>query len=441
MMNKKLMALAVGAALTVPGLALAQASNVQVYGLLDVRVDQMKFTQSTSGVAELTNHHVTTNTVPNRIGFRGTEDLGAGMSAFFQIESQVFTDAKQDNGAAGVPNALVGGRPSFVGLRGASWGEVSLGLQDTVYGDVWKSTWNVGPVAGHNGIIMGNKNSSGGLASPNCTNLVSGNTNKITTPTGAVSTICTNNAASATSFDRRLSNTVIYRSPVIAGAKFAALLTANGMKEPSSSTPAGTAQSNPMIASYSLTWAAGPFALAGGYERHTGLLAGGSTATIRDAKDTGLTLGGRFNYGKGLLGLGWERLKYGATGNTAATDNGFTLTNWAAQGTFNVTPADIIALEYSKTDGAKSCGTGLSSTAATPTCGTGTGAKMTTLSYNHDFSKRTMIYAMYTKIDNNAGASYYFIAGPTNNNNGGTGGGLLAGVDVTLLALGVRHSF
>src|SRR6185503_6494675 len=128
-MNKKLMAVAVAGALTAPGLALAQATtsgtNVQIYGLFDIRYDIMKVTQGTAATApsEVRKSHLSTG-APNRIGFRGTEDVGAGMTAFFQVETQVFTDARQDGANAAATNATLGGRPTFVGLRGG-WGEAS----------------------------------------------------------------------------------------------------------------------------------------------------------------------------------------------------------------------------------------------------------------------------------------------------------------------------
>ncbi|HRO54862.1 MAG TPA: porin, partial [Alicycliphilus sp.] len=49
-----------------------------------------------------------------------------------------------------------------------------------------------------------------------------------------------------------------------------------------------------------------------------------------------------------------------------------------------------------------------------------------TLGYNYNLSKRTKVYAFYTKVDNKAGAAYM------------TG---TAGADFSSFALGVRHNF
>src|SRR3954464_4621977 len=95
--NQKLIVTAVAGAITAPGVAFAQATtsgtNVQIYGLFDVRYDWMKVTGNTANtIGSVSKDHLSTG-APNRIGFRGTESLGAGMEAFFQVETQVFTDA------------------------------------------------------------------------------------------------------------------------------------------------------------------------------------------------------------------------------------------------------------------------------------------------------------------------------------------------------------
>src|SRR5438270_11053115 len=93
-MKQTLIAAAVAGALAAPGLALAQAStsgtNVQIYGLFDIKWDWMKVTQGSAATApsQVNKSHLATG-APNRIGFRGTEDLGAGRQAFFQVEMQV----------------------------------------------------------------------------------------------------------------------------------------------------------------------------------------------------------------------------------------------------------------------------------------------------------------------------------------------------------------
>lgn len=103
--------------------AMAQTS-VQVYGIVD------------SGVAHITNADAAGNAVtkvpsltgslPSRIGFKGTEDLGNGLQAFFVLENGLGLDT----GTAGQGGRLFG-RAAQVGLKGA-WGTLTLGRQNNM---------------------------------------------------------------------------------------------------------------------------------------------------------------------------------------------------------------------------------------------------------------------------------------------------------------------
>jgi predicted porin len=350
---------------------------------------------------------------------------------------------------------------------------VSGGYQDTPYKDAAIAGWAVKPTNTMTGAIMGNGNTTGTMPSPSCVDLTvpaavsspgalnttgtgaassgvlapnaqggaAGTAPRITIP--AVGTLisatgttgvqnCNDNAGNGTSFNRTVSNSLMYRSPVMAGFRFGAMTAMNEWKEPSSATPAGQNQLNPTFGSYSLTWAGGPFSVAGGYEVHNGFRAVNSgtpaAPTNRNAKDTGMTIGARWNYGMGLVGLGWERLKYNNSATGGAGDNGFTLNNWALEATFNITPADILWGGYSKTPGKTSCGASLQ-TVATATvgsnCGGDTGAKWLTLGVDHSFSKRTAVYAYWSKIDNNSAATYNYLSDSrTTNAAAGAGAGL-----------------
>jgi len=118
-MKKSLIALAV---LATTGAAFAQ-SNVTLYGRMDAsvgsnRVDGVSTTQLFSG-----------NLTTSRLGLRGTEDLGGGLKANFQLESALTVD----DGTAG---SLRFGRASWVGLSGG-FGAVRLGLMDSPYKDIY----------------------------------------------------------------------------------------------------------------------------------------------------------------------------------------------------------------------------------------------------------------------------------------------------------------
>jgi len=124
-MKKSLIALAVLAA---SGAAMAQ-SSVSVYGIADIWLGSVKG-EVVDG-AEKTSVRNTAlesggvNT--SRIGFKGTEDLGGGLKANFQIETSIALDQPS--------STSLGNRTAFVGLSGG-FGAVELGKNWTSYDDI-----------------------------------------------------------------------------------------------------------------------------------------------------------------------------------------------------------------------------------------------------------------------------------------------------------------
>jgi predicted porin len=120
------------AALAAAGMASAQ-SSVTLFGLVDATISLGR--GSVSDKTQLTN----SGNLGSRLGFRGTEDLGGGMSASFWLEAGL----NNDNGAGAATNTnnqanggaltgMAGGqgltfnRRSTVSLAGG-WGELRLG--------------------------------------------------------------------------------------------------------------------------------------------------------------------------------------------------------------------------------------------------------------------------------------------------------------------------
>ena len=437
-MNKKLMAVAVAGAIGAPGLAFAQAANVNIYGTIDARFDSMKFSSNaTNTISSLTKNHFQ-GQAP-RWGIRGSESLGGGMTAYFQVESGLSIDGRQDlsSGTGGVNT--FGGRDSYIGLRG-SWGSIQGGGFGTAYKGI-QNVWNANPAMNHGGVLMGNGDSTGAAPSPNCQNTTIG-----TFPNPQSQGLCApQTEGNGTAFSRRESNYMEYTTPNFSGFQGKIGTIASEWSEPSTTTPAGLSQSKPKLWSYNVTWSGGPFSAGFGYETHDGYRATNGALSNRNAKDKGWTIGGKWNFGAGEIGAGYESLKYG----NAATDvasNAFDQKVWVVNGNWKVTPAGTLSAGYSKTPGRSNCGASL--TDALGTCGNAQGAKHLHLAYDHAMSKRTSLYAMYAKLTNNnngvSGAAYYYIAGPTGNGTAGTGSGpngIAAGVDVTTYAVGVRHTF
>jgi len=124
-MKKSLFALAALSA--VAGAAQAQ-SSVTVYGILDVGFASTSTrapTSSSSGVIRTTsNQFDQSRETSSRLGFKGTEDLGGGLSAFFTAELGLTPEA--------ATMSTVNNRQSFVGLAKKGLGAASIGTQYTV---------------------------------------------------------------------------------------------------------------------------------------------------------------------------------------------------------------------------------------------------------------------------------------------------------------------
>src|SRR4051812_403490 len=117
-MKKSLLALALFGAFA--GAAQAQ-SSVIIYGSLDVGV--IKRTDQTLNIGKRNN---------NYLGFKGTEDLGDGLKALFQLENRFEPDTgTNETNAAGIQRPLFQGQ-SRVGLAG-NFGMFRLGRGLTAY--------------------------------------------------------------------------------------------------------------------------------------------------------------------------------------------------------------------------------------------------------------------------------------------------------------------
>lgn len=140
-MKKSIVSVAV---LTAVGAASAQ-SSVTVFGVLDAAVTYGK---GGGAAGSSRSQLMSGQNSASRLGFRGTEDLGGGLSASFWLEAAVLVDSgagqgtNTNNQASGAAPAVAGGqgltwnRRSTVSLAGG-WGELRLGR------DYSPQYWNV----------------------------------------------------------------------------------------------------------------------------------------------------------------------------------------------------------------------------------------------------------------------------------------------------------
>ena len=204
-MNKKLLTLAVGAALAA-GMSVAQA-EVTVYGKAHVSVD---YQDNDAGVEEA---FISDNS--SRFGVRANEDLGGGLKALAQWEIGARTD---------VNSGLSTNRNSFLGLASDAMGTIRVGKYDTPYKEIGRKADLFNERVGDSRNVIGLGSSDG-------------------------------------AFDARVSNMVRYDSPSFGGLKVAALYSAD-----EGNTAGAIANS---YRSASVSYQGGPVFAALGYEEHS----------------------------------------------------------------------------------------------------------------------------------------------------------------------------
>jgi predicted porin len=124
--------LAVAAMTAFAGAAQAQ-SSVTVYGILDVGftgADAKAFPASNAAGSKKTTsaQFGQSAETTSRLGFKGTEDLGGGMSAFFTAEFQLYP---QEDRLSGTASGGLINRQTFVGLSKKGLGQAAIGTQYT----------------------------------------------------------------------------------------------------------------------------------------------------------------------------------------------------------------------------------------------------------------------------------------------------------------------
>ncbi|RXZ38705.1 porin [Oxalobacteraceae bacterium CAVE-383] len=404
----KLMVAALGAAFALPIAAQAQ-TNVTIYGKLYPDITHVNVTGATpagSSVSSLSAAAKTTNDIsatsmdsPNsRLGFKGSEDLGGGMSAIFQLEMGF----SSDTGTLSTANTPFS-RNTFVGLTG-NFGTVKLGNMDTVYKEL-------GDQMPFLGLTSGNfMSTSTVLSKPTFTN------------------------DSSSSFHLRRANSFYYTSPKLGG--FTALA------DWSPNETVGDATSG--VYSTGVKYENGPIYAALAYELHkdmfggsmgtiggVGSITGSSTAPVIPAglssKDSAVR--GTFQY---TFSDGWKaevdvaNLRYTESGQTAAGKfNTYKHNTWAVGVQKEMGAVTLVG--STGMEGAGSC-----TLTGGIACNTaGLNARMLNLGAGYSLSKRTLLFAVYTRLSNDSSAV----------TTSWLNGKAVDGQDQSIVAMGISHSF
>lgn len=398
-MQRKLMAVAVAGALAVPAAVYAQ-STVQIYGRITYEYGHADQGQNRNSV------DAADNPGGSAIGFKGTENLGGGLSAWFQCESSADVRSFDQTGFCT--------RNSAVGLRGG-FGNLFFGKWDTPF----KRAMGLGTVgAEETGILgmsfIGFGGSGGGSA-------VNGNLNQ--TAHGE--------SQQRQRWKRREACLTTYDSPNMSGFMVSCAFSCGNNPADAGLTNADRNQ-KPRVISLAAMYSAGPFGVGAAWEKHKEF---GATNAAGDLDDKGwglgasYTFGGRFKVGATYLHRKWE------TAPGAETKKAVWVIGVDAQ----LGGPHSVHAQYAKAGDSKGNGGAIGGNGGAAAPGADTGADAFSLAYQYAFSKRTTIRLGYVRVDNDRNSNSVRIGGTEPLLNTANGGAL--GQNVDGYAFLIKHNF
>ena len=379
-MNKKLVALAVAGAFALPLAAQAQTANVTLYGRLNIDFEFVKgktcpaATSPTGapgtaagcnvGLATESTQNTTVNRLSSnssRLGVRGTESLGGGLNAIFQIESSINGDTSGGN---------LGGRETFVGLQG-SWGKFTAGRFLMPLDDLH-------PIFGNAPTLTTSILSTAALWAQGPLNKAQGG------------------------FDARLGNSLRYDSPNLQGFTGAVQYSTRDSSGAAGGGDNGDHPSELLHANViggNLIYANGPWQVGVAVEHNKDVRGAG-------LKDTDWSVTGAYDFGTIMQGFGlrlagvFERTKYDTP--TGDLKRNF----WGVSGTVPVGGGKVYLFwgRAGKGTGGAADGTAIGGLVK----GDNTRADQWEVSYSYSLSPRTLLYTGYVRINNQDKARYQF---------------------------------
>ena len=379
-MKKTLIALAAMATTT----AFAQ-STVTLSGNVKAGLAQTKYSGAATGNGSATG----LADGSSRFILSGSEDLGGGLRANFQVDTRFRID-DNGNAAAGAANLTaspLAGGATFIGLSG-KFGNLQIGKLDTQY-CLGSDTHGTRATA---------------LQASSC---------------GLLGYVNGGGAAQSIANASRAVNVTRYTSPNFSGLTFQGTYSTSF----SSSEGAVGKTSGGNATNVRADYVKGPLTAGLSVWQAKGE---DQTATAARTGQKATTLAVNYNLGVATLGLTWDKsAQRAAAANVAAfTDTERTVTSFPVTVPLG---AGTVLFTYTKA--------GTTKTGSTTNANTG--ATLVSFGYDYALSKRTTVGVSYAKLDNKSAAAYALytqgaLNGTPNN---------VAGQDASQFYVGVRHAF
>ena len=373
-----------GAAVSAP-VANAQFANVRLYGNLNLDFELINGRQPDG--SNPTVNRVSSNS--SRVGLRGVEYLGAGNTAIFQIESGLWGDT---GGSTSSGSGTFASRETFVGLQG-DWGAVRIGKFLTPYDDILP---------------------------------IFGNAPTLTTSILSTAAIWAQGplAKGQGGFDARLGNSIRYSSPNLGGFT-GEIQYSTRDSSGNANGAAGDNGDHPSEVRYANVWdiagfySNGPVDLGVAYEHNYNIRTTGR-------KDDALSIAGGYDFGTITQGVGlrigavYEHLRY----DTPSGD--LTRNFYAASASLAIGDGILYAFVGRAANGGGNAvdGTQIGGLSKGPN----SAATQWEVTYSYSLSARTMLYAGYVQLANQANAFYTFNINDYQTAQGARLNGLVLGV-------------
>lgn len=369
-MNKRLLSLALGAALAAGSLA-AQA-GVKISGYANVSVDRLSAPTTVGGPTE-SGSFVSSNA--SNVVVTGTAGLGDGLTGIVSVQSFLSLGSDAASGVNAAPisavNDVLGGGDTYAGLKG-SWGMIAAGRNDSPM-----------KILGRQLDLFGNE---------------IGDSRDLITGVGS--------GVATTGFDQRPGHTVFYVSPKLADLVLRLAYTAENSSvdttgAANSGTPSNTPNRKAITNDFSVTYDNGPMMGGVAYEVHSMNTYLGATAAERAWR-----LGGSFNMSPVRVVALWQNDR------NLGGISGDNLNVWGV-GAAVALPAvsmlghNTIKVQYYKTAGVS----GINNS----------GAHMVDVGLDHAISHRATVYLDYSKVNNESAAEYSDFGGGHGNAINGAG--------------------
>ena len=410
-MNKKLVVLAVAGAFASPLAVQAQTANVTLYGRANIDLEfingktcqngnaaggqgggtvlrscsALSSAAATDAISNPTVNRVSSNS--SRFGMRGTESLGGGLNAIFQVESNVSWDSGNSSSSG------IASRETFAGLQG-SWGKVTMGKF---------------------------------LAPQDDLHPIFGNAPTLTTSILSTADVWAfgNLSKGQGGFDARLGNNVRYDSPNYQGFTGALQYSTRDDSGNTTQTPFGgdngdhtSVMRHAYVYGGNIIYSNGPIQAGIAFERNqkvrqyisdafaTAGVPGTSALNPYNANDTDWSITGAYDFGTIMQGFGlrlaavYEKTKYQTPTGDLKRDF------WGISGTIPAGGGKVY-LFYGKASNGKG-GAVDGENVGYLVKGADTGVKQFEASYSYNLSPRTMLNAGYVKLQNDCKAAYTF---------------------------------